>query len=359
MGVHTKKKSGIFSSLSDDLLGLVINKVKDKRDRKSFSEVCKQWFKVEGLDRSKLIHYVNDPGFSLSGLTRFPNIVTLWLLGCNTHPDLELIAQTCHKVESIMIECRDEKQTGDGGVLSPKGLCALGEGCPKLSHVEIMGLNAIGNSGVIELVHSAHNLESLVLLNNKLISDEALRGIGSTSSISILQLMGCDSITDEGLSFLANGSTSKTLNKLILECCPKITDTGVDLLRKMYSLEHLKISCRAKTSRITDIGGVGISAILTLKVLILKHLDVSDPTMVALAQNCRNLEILDIGGCDKVTGAGICAFCSHKCLKRLKLDHLKINLSDVERVVFGCPSLDSVVVDSRRSGKEFVTSTSS
>ncbi|KAL6182890.1 hypothetical protein ACLB2K_044302 [Fragaria x ananassa] len=70
--------------------------------------------------------------------------------------------------------------------------------------------------------------------------------------------------------------------------------------------------------------------------------------MVALAQNCRNLEILDIGRCDKVTGAGICAFCSHKCLKRLKLDELKINLSDVERVVFGCPSLDSVVVDSRR-----------
>ncbi|KAL6182889.1 hypothetical protein ACLB2K_044301 [Fragaria x ananassa] len=242
MGVHTKKKSGIFSSLSDDLLGLVINKVKDKRDRKSFSEVCKQWFKVEGLDRSKLILYVNDPGSSLSVLTRFPNIVTLWLLGCNTHPDLEFVAQTCPRIERIMIECRDEKQTGDGGVLNPEGLCGLGEGCPRLSHVEIMGLNAIGNSGVVELVHSAHNLESLVLLNNKLISNEALRGIGSASSISILQLIRCDNVTDEGLAFLANGSTSKTLKKLNLECCPKITDTGVDLLRKMCSLEHLKIS---------------------------------------------------------------------------------------------------------------------
>ena len=74
----------------------------------------------------------------------------------------------------------------------------------------------------------------------------------------------------------------------------------------------------------------------------------SDPTMVALAQSCHNLEILNIRGCKKVTGAGICAISSLKCLKYLILDDLKINLSDVERVVFGCPSLDSVVVDSRR-----------
>ncbi|KAL6177871.1 hypothetical protein ACLB2K_049392 [Fragaria x ananassa] len=116
----------------------------------------------------------------------------------------------------------------------------------------------------------------------------------------------------------------------------------------MCSLEHLELSISGTTSRITDIGGVGIAAIRTLKKLTLNFLDVSDTTMVALAQNCRNLEILDIGGCDKVTVAGICAFCCHKCLKCLVLDELKINLSDVERIVFGCLSLKSVVVDHRR-----------
>lgn len=69
--------------------------------------------------------------------------------------------------------------------------------------------------------------------------------------------------------------------------------------------------------------------------------------MVTLAQNCHNLERLDIRGCEKVTVAGICAFCCHKCLKCLVLDKFKINLSDVERIVFGCPSLKSVVVDYR------------
>ncbi|XP_004301832.1 PREDICTED: F-box/LRR-repeat protein 20-like [Fragaria vesca subsp. vesca] len=322
MSVHTRKKtSGIFASLSDDLLGLVINKVKDKRDRKSFSEVCKQWFKVEGLDRSKLIFYVNDPGFSLSSLARFPKIVTLTLLGCKFDIDLEFIAQTCPRIERIMIVGRD---------------------------VELKG-----NSGVVELVHSARKLKSLILINTKLISDGALSGIGSTSSISILELINCCNITDEGLASLANGSISKTLKKLIIagpirsKFC-KITDTGIKILCKMCCLEYLKLSFWGTTSRITDIGGVGIAAIQTLKDLTLNFLDVSDLTMVTLAQNCRNLEILDIRGCQKVTGAGICAFCSHKCLKSLNLDYLMINLSDVEQIVFGCPSLDSVLVDSRR-----------
>ncbi|XP_004309567.1 PREDICTED: F-box/LRR-repeat protein 20-like [Fragaria vesca subsp. vesca] len=315
MGVHTGEKLGIFSSLHDDLVGLIINQVKDKQDRKSFSEVCKQWFKLEGLDRSSLTLNVTNPGFSLHALTRFPNIVSMRVRDCQTHTDLEFIAQTCPKIESVRVECRDEKPVG--GVLSPKGLRALGEGCPKLCIVDIVGRKAIGNSGVVELLHSTHNLDALGLLDNELISDEALRGIGCTSSISILDLIHCHNITDEGLAFLANGSTSRTLKKLIIDCCPEITDTGVEHLRKMCSLESLELCLLGTRSPITDIGGLGISAIRTLKELILIHPDVSDSTMVALAENCSKLETLDIKGCENVTIAGICAFCNHKCLKIL------------------------------------------
>ncbi|PRQ16543.1 putative leucine-rich repeat domain, L domain-containing protein [Rosa chinensis] len=76
----------------------------------------------------------------------------------------------------------------------------------------------------------------------------------------------------------------------------------------MCSLEHLKLSYEGEVSQITDIGGVGISAIRTLRELILNYVNLSDPTMAALAQNCRNLEMLDLGGCERVTGAGIRAF---------------------------------------------------
>ena len=124
MGVHTGEKLGIFSSLHDDLVGLIINQVKDKQDRKSFSEVCKQWFKLEGLDRSSLTLNVTNPGFSLHALTRFPNIVGMRVRDCQTRTDLEFIAQTCPKIESIRIECRDEKP--EGGVFEPERSTCFG-----------------------------------------------------------------------------------------------------------------------------------------------------------------------------------------------------------------------------------------
>ncbi|PRQ16542.1 putative leucine-rich repeat domain, L domain-containing protein [Rosa chinensis] len=215
-----------------------------------------------------------------------------------------------------MVSCEKHDLQNDGH-LGPKGLQALGNGCPKLSRLMFCGSKVVGNAGVDALFHSAHNLKSLYLSFNDLISDPALRAIGS-SSISALELVFCDKITDVGLGFLANGSTSKTIKKLVLVGCPLIT----------------------------DIGGVAISAIQTLKVLRLNDVDVSDHTMVALAKNCSKIEILDLEYCERVTGAGIRAFSSHKCLKLLALFGLSgLYQSDMECIALGCPSLESVVTD--------------
>ncbi|XP_024171368.1 F-box/LRR-repeat protein 4-like [Rosa chinensis] len=346
---HTKELGKLFL-MSDDFVGLIISKVSIKDDRKSFSEVCKQWFKVEGLSRSSLRVFADRPGFSLAALTRFPNLVHLEIFELQTDIEIEIIAQTCRKIESITVFCFDAHQEGHGGILRGKGLMALGNGCPKLSKVMLAGEDTVRDSGIIALLHSKHSFDALVFLSNSLITDQALRAIGLASSISILELVGCSGIKDMGLGFLANGSTSKTLKKLVLNLCRGITDTGVKLLQKMCSLEHLELSYCGRRGEITDIGGVAISAIQTLKEIKLDGLlGVSDPTMLALAQNCCNLEILDLEGCQGVTGAGIRAFSSHQCLKRLVLLGLRnFNLSDVESVAFGCPSLESesVVVDS-------------
>ncbi|KAL6175159.1 hypothetical protein ACLB2K_051802 [Fragaria x ananassa] len=111
----------------------------------------------------------------------------------------------------------------------------------------------------------------------------------------------------------------------------------------MCSLESLELCLLGTRGPITDIGGLGISAIRTLKELILIHPDVSDSTMVALAENCSKLETLDIKGCENVTIAGICAFCNHECLKILTWEDVKIIPSEVNSIVLGSPSLYSVV----------------
>ncbi|KAL6200497.1 hypothetical protein ACLB2K_030278 [Fragaria x ananassa] len=336
-----------MSFLNDDLVGQIVNKV-TKDDRKSFSEVCTQWFKVEGLSRSSLSVCLDRFDFDLGGLlTRFPNIIDLVVWGSSTtDTHLELIAQNCPKLESIIIYC-DDDQGSDDGILGAKCLLALGNRCPKLSKVKFVGSFAVGDSGVVALLHSARHLKALVVLRNRLISDEALRAIGCLSSITLLKLVLCD-ITDVGLGFLANGSASKAIKELVLATYHGVTDTGVELLCRMCSLERLDLSCRGEL--VTDIGGVAISTIQTLKELRLESLmSVSDTTMVALAQNCRNLEVLELQECFRVTGAGIRTFSGHKGLRRLGLLGL-INFSqvDVEIVALGCPLLESesVLVDS-------------
>ncbi|KAM5571143.1 F-box/LRR-repeat protein 3-like [Rosa sericea] len=306
-----------FSVLSDDLLGLILNYVTNKDDRKSFSEVCKQWLRVEGLNRSSLCF--DKPEIPLAALTRFPNLVHFETWKLTTDTDLEFIAQTCPQIEV----------TNYGShFLGRKGLWALGNGCPRLSKVSLFG-NRIGNSAVFALVNSAHSLTSLEFRCNCFISDPVLRAIGSATYITTLEFTSCCNITDLGLGFLANGCVSKTLKRLVLEEIKGITDTGVELLRKMCSLEQLNVSYRLSNYwpqlKITDIG---------------------DATILALAENCINLEILDLKGCHEVRGEGIRAFSSHKCLKRLVLLGLgDFDLSDVESIALGCPSLESVVVD--------------
>ncbi|KAL6203574.1 hypothetical protein ACLB2K_027274 [Fragaria x ananassa] len=225
--------------------------------------------------------------------------------------------------------------------------CLVGGWCPKLSKVMFVGSFAVGDSGVVALLHSARHLKALVVLRNRLISDEALRAIGCLSSITLLKLVLCD-ITDVGLGFLANGSASKTIKELVLATYHGVTGTGVELLCRMCSLERLDLSCYGEL--VTDIGGVAISTIQTLKELRLKSLmSVSDTTMVPLAQNCLNLEVLELQECVRVTGAGIRTFSGHKGLRRLGLLGL-INFSqvDVEIIALGCPLLEaeSVLVDS-------------
>ncbi|KAL6221131.1 hypothetical protein ACLB2K_008883 [Fragaria x ananassa] len=61
--------------------------------------------------------------------------------------------------------------------------------------------------------------------------------------------------------------------------------------------------------------------------------------MVFLAENCPNLQFLDLSGTN-VTGAGVRAFSGHRCLESLDLYRCgEFCWSDIEYMVLGCQSL--------------------
>nr|DAD26831.1 TPA_asm: hypothetical protein HUJ06_028299 [Nelumbo nucifera] len=161
----------------------------------------------------------------------------------------------------------------------------------------------------------------------------------------VLNLQGCSLVTDWGLASLATGSSSRTLKKLVLAECDQITDVGVSLLQQMYQLEELNLAeCGPK---VTDVGGVAIAAIHTLERLDFSWLiNISDVTLVAVAQNCCNLVEMDVTGCELITGAGIRAFSNHETLEVLVLASCyNVFGDDVEQTVVECQSLKYVGLD--------------
>ncbi|XP_004305130.1 PREDICTED: F-box/LRR-repeat protein 20-like [Fragaria vesca subsp. vesca] len=366
-----------MSKIGHDELGQILDRITDPADRKSTSQVCKGWWLIEAQSRTSL--RVNDPHHLPRLLARYPNLTTFETPRGMSNADLALVAQSCPKLEafilddiSISVEIGRQGmralgytypyRVGDEDALGisndeaheilrvvnevgDQGLCALADGCPKLSKIVLRRTGA-GLLGIMTMITSAaHNLTHLDLEGCSLVTDQVLEAIGSSSCpIRILSLRFCSEITDAGLRFLANGSCSKTMEQLNLSSCREITDDGVLLLCNMCVLEELDLRY---CNQLTDIGGQAISTIRTLKKLNLDCLfNLTEETFVAVAENCINLEVLNLQQCH-VTAASIDAFLGHKCLRCLNLfcciSH-DIKGSTLESLALGCPSLESIVV---------------
>ncbi|XP_041019287.1 F-box/LRR-repeat protein 4-like [Juglans microcarpa x Juglans regia] len=339
-----------MSTLGDDEVGLILDWVDDPYARKSLSVVCKQWLRVEGLTRLSI--RVLDLDSFRGFIPGFSNLVTFACSRRITDDDLRFLAQTCPKIEALNLNLKPPRENSDEfdqpcDDVGDDGLCALAIGCRKLSKVLLRRRKNIGDVGVVSLINLASTLTNLDLGWCNLITDQALAAIGETSSITILNLERCSLITDGGLTSLATMALSRSLKKLVLAECDQITDNGVSLLQQMYCLEELNMAeCGPK---ITDIGGVAIATIQTLKRLNFSWLiNVSDPTLFALAENCQKLVAVDFTGCELITGAGIRAFSNHTCLETLVFPSCyNIGVHDLENVVLGCRSLRCVVLDKR------------
>ncbi|KAJ8751177.1 hypothetical protein K2173_016358 [Erythroxylum novogranatense] len=340
-----------MSNLGDDELALILNWVYDHNDRKSCTLVSKQWLRVEGQTRSFIrILELDD---LQSFLPRFPNLLHLesQLLITNSH--LQFIARMCPKIEFLnfnlkpsrvdeyfhgLDEFPDFSDFGDNGVRS------LAKGCCNLTKVLLRRRKNVANHGVITLVNLAQNLTTLDLGWCNSIGDQSLEAIGGLHFIRVLNLEGCSLITDRGLGFLANGSSSRSLKKLILADCDRVTDFGVSLLQGMCCLEELNLAeCGPK---VTDNGGMVVASIPSLKRLNLSWLiNVSDITLVAIAENCEELVALVLTGCEMITGAGVRAFANHERLESLVLASCYSICGDDVEMVLKCKTLKQIVLD--------------
>nr|XP_018633451.1 F-box/LRR-repeat protein 3-like [Nicotiana tomentosiformis] len=342
-----------MEKVGDDLLALIINRIHDPAYRKSISQVCKQWFRVEGLTRSSV--RVFEPNLVLNFLPRFPNLLKFESSEHITNTHLEILAENCPRIQVLNL-CFKKKnrfcdEMDENLILDDfdeNGLCFIAKICSCLNTVNLRKRSGVGDAGVVSLVSFLPKLIALELGFCDKVSDDSLRVIGSGScSLKSLNLQGCWLVSDEGLKSLAEGPLRISLKKLILAECDRISDRGVLSLMQMRCLEELDLAeCGPN---VTDIAGEAIASSEILKRLNLSWLvNVSDATVVALAEGCKNLNALNLTGCEFVTGEGIRALTKHRSLKELVLTSCeKLSGYDLEELVLGCQTLEHIVVDRR------------
>ncbi|XP_073055348.1 EIN3-binding F-box protein 1-like [Primulina eburnea] len=346
--------------LGDDVLALILGKINDPSHRKSFSLVCKQWLRVEGVQRSTIL--VFEPELLPNFLPRFPNLLQLQASSIISNSSIQFLGATCPRIRVLNLNFKEKKDSSYQSVyfqdfgdevyfqdFGDEGLCDLAKGCSDLRTVLLRKRKGVGDLGVASLVESSKSLRNLDLGWCREVSDKALESFRGLNSLESLNLQGCWLITDEGLAFLAEGSLCRTLKILNLAECDRITDFGLIHLKKMCCLEELNLAeCGPK---VTDNGGkFTVAAIFSLRILNLSWLvNVSDATLFALSEKCKNLEVLNLTGCELVSGAGIRALSGHGSLNQLVLAYCEygMNGSDLEQLVLRCPNLEHIILDKR------------
>jgi len=179
--------------------------------------------------------------------------------------------------------------------LSDQGLQMLG----KLAALEVAKLDdchSLCGRGLSLLTHSS-NLRSLSLSNCRCLTDEAMYHISHLHSITSLCLNGCRCLTDSALQTISKLYGLITLD---LSGCDLITDEGIEYFYHLLALEDVSLGwCRLITDSGIETFVSHPQRSQTLRALRLSRTKISDEGMEHV-RKLLFLEDLDISGCSNI-----------------------------------------------------------
>ena len=291
------------------------------------------------------------------------------LICCNWTTDkaITAIANSCPELESLTIGGRSNVVKDDlvvgWGRLSDKSLRIVGEKCPKLARFTVQsayisdisisalpypcpqrkyfdayGCHAISIDGIMALSHGCKELREINLKECLCMSDESLSCIaGGFPELTTITITECkryhsniinDYITDSGISCLARGCQKlkhfnvRDIRKIgnvgliaLASNCPdlrsvEIFDCGIiddsSLTALAFSCPDLQDIALSECKNITD-EGLNTLALESrhLKSISLHTSNISDASLIALANNSRELQRIDLSSCHRITPAGM------------------------------------------------------
>ncbi|KAL3370137.1 hypothetical protein AABB24_007268 [Solanum stoloniferum] len=306
----------INDRLGDDELRAVLSRLGDDKDKEVFGQVCKRWLRIQSTERKKLCARAG-PHMLRRIAARFTRLHELDLsqsVSRSFYPgvtdsDLSVIATafSCLRILNLQ-NCKG---------ITDKGLTAIGSSLSSLQSLDVSYCRKITDKGLSAVAEGCHDLRTLHLAGCRFVSDSLMKALSKNCHyVEDLGLQGCTNITNSGLSVLVEG-------------CRRI--------------KYLDIN---KCSNIGDIGISSVSEACSLTLRTLKLLDcykVGDDSILSLANYCKNLETLVIGGCRNISDEpmkALAASCSNS-LRKLRMDWcLNITDSSLDCIISKCRELE-------------------
>lgn len=312
--------SGYINTLNPEELIPIMEKLENRNDKRSLCQVSKEFLRARCITLRRFRSLV--PSLLEVVLPASPNLLRF----CSPIPlqnsHLKLLAQSCPKLEELWLDREIDLVPQPVDVdFDDNGVSELAV-CNNLEDVDFSGRINVGDFGVVSLVRSCLNLQSLTLEGCLRITDEALKSIAELTKLNILNLKNCSLITNIGLKYLANGETKNCLNDLVLaNCGTNITDVGIVSLSEIRFLSLLDTSMLA---------------------------NVSDASLVEISSKCTKMRQLYLNGCVAITGNGLRAFTKYGNISELRLVNCP-NISWEDVVSIGCTfeMLESLHLDRR------------
>jgi hypothetical protein len=144
------------------------------------------------------------------------------------------------------------------------------------------------------------------------LTDKGMRAVSSLTSLTSLNLTGCDKITDKGMRAV---SSLPALKSLDLRCCRKVTDEGVRAVSNIRTLTFLDLD----GCSVTEVGLRAVSSMPALASLRLHECEKVTDEGVKAVSSMPALTDLCLVRCEKVTDEGVRALSNLHALKRLGL----------------------------------------
>ncbi|KAK9159216.1 hypothetical protein Scep_005790 [Stephania cephalantha] len=377
-----------FDLLSDEILFDILDYLDHNPfDKKSFSLVCKDFYRVESRHRRVLKPLRSE--LLIRAIDRYPSVERLDLSSCPRITDDSLAAisnayKFCLRsidlsrsrffsnagVSNVVVNCKflveidlsnATELTDSGAVAISKasnleklwlarcklitdiGIARIGIGCRKLKLINLTWCLGVGDLGVDFVAVKCKEIRSFDL-SYTTITNKCLPSILNLQYLEELTLVGCLGIGDEGLATLEKGRTSlKTLN---LTNCDNVTLWGLPYLTsRVTCLSHLNLT---NGSVVTEAIANSLQNLPKLQSIKLDGCHVTCSGLEAIGNRCILLRELSLSKCSGVTDEGL-SFLVKKQKELRKLDITccrKITQISVDNVTKSCTSLTSLKMES-------------